>query len=830
LEVTYQEEGYEFIAPTEHHPDPKWTGLAPGMFENPHIPGIIHLGDSMEDSCAGSATGGSHILGAAFDWDSMNQALPGTGDRGARLDNIRKAGQGLAFVAHPDSHSYLWSDQTLMSFYGRYDGIEVYNGFMDFAVWQRGQSRAVDTWTVLLNKGYDVRATAGDDFSPDVIGALNRGCVTAVLDLPTGDSPTGGDIESALREGRFYASYAAWPHQAGASYAPQIQGWWYDVGSGRARVQVFCPAGLDEVRFFTGTNSDRGIRVSVAAVEGQADTWEASLSCTQADKWVRARVTDQLGRVSLTQPIWLNRWESKVAQWPAASSGMTAQVVSGALLLDLADAHLEVPSPQPGISVVTGELVGVTERPAASPPLGYIGYCYSFTPAIPLAGSNSLTIHYDPADVGLCAEGALSIYRYDDLASRWASVPSSVDTVSHTVSAAISSLGVFAVSGQIGDDVVAPQVSVVQPADGSAISGEVTLQAAATDDNGVSLVRFFLDDIYLGSDTQGSDGWSWPLDCSQYVNGPHTIIVTARDASGNESQASVAVSIGGGVAAPVIGIAKPDAGTEFWGALEAHGTWAGGQALSGGLLSLGSVPALNLMPTTPSGTAWVADGDVYLSLNGPCTLTVEGSDAAGNKATASVDIVFRSFLDIPPGQWARSFIYSAARAGIVQGYPDGTYKPGDPVTRDQMAVYISRALAGGDATVPTGPATATFSDVPADCWAYKYIEYAFGQKVVEGYSDGTYKPAITVDRAQMAVFVARAIATPTDRPDLLSYTPPTTATFFDVPTSHWAYRFVENCKEKDVVQGYPDGTYKPDVIVTRDQMAVYVQRAFKLPM
>jgi len=51
-----------------------------------------------------------------------------------------------------------------------------------------------------------------------------------------------------------------------------------------------------------------------------------------------------------------------------------------------------------------------------------------------------------------------------------------------------------------------------------------------------------------------------------------------------------------------------------------------------------------------------------------------------------------------------------------------------------------------------------------------------------------------------------------------------------VPTSHWAYKFIENCKEKGVVQGYPDGTYRPDVVVTRDQMAVYVQRAFELPL
>ena len=74
-----------------------------------------------------------------------------------------------------------------------------------------------------------------------------------------------------------------------------------------------------------------------------------------------------------------------------------------------------------------------------------------------------------------------------------------------------------------------------------------------------------------------------------------------------------------------------------------------------------------------------------------------------------------------------------------------------------MAVYIARALVGGDAGVPTGPATATFTDVPTDHWAFKYVEYAVEAGVVGGYGNGTYRPVLIVDRGQMAVFVARAM-------------------------------------------------------------------------
>ncbi len=189
------------------------------------------------------------------------------------------------------------------------------------------------------------------------------------------------------------------------------------------------------------------------------------------------------------------------------------------------------------------------------------------------------------------------------------------------------------------------------------------------------------------------------------------------------------------------------------------------------------------------------------------------------------------FDDVPFAYWAYNEIEACAVAGIVKGYEDGTYQPGTAVTRDQMAVYISRALVGGDDKVPTGPATATFSDVPTDYWAFKYVEYAKAEQIVQGYPDGRYHPGVELDRGQMAVFIARAIATPTAGADLVNYTPPTTATFPDVPSSFWAYKYVEYIAQPGVAvtRGYPDGLYHPEVTCTRDQMAVYVARAFKLP-
>jgi len=182
------------------------------------------------------------------------------------------------------------------------------------------------------------------------------------------------------------------------------------------------------------------------------------------------------------------------------------------------------------------------------------------------------------------------------------------------------------------------------------------------------------------------------------------------------------------------------------------------------------------------------------------------------------------FPDVPPSHWAYRYIMACWNADIVQGYWNG-YHPDELVTRAQMAVYIARGIAGGEQLVPPGPAVATFTDVPTDYWAYKHVEYVHEQGVVEGYWNG-YHPADTVDRAQMAVFCARARA---GGDEYVPEDPDGTAYFPDVPTDHWAYRYVEFCHDAGIVDGYWNG-YQPDGVVSRAQMAVFVQRTFQLPM
>jgi hypothetical protein len=186
------------------------------------------------------------------------------------------------------------------------------------------------------------------------------------------------------------------------------------------------------------------------------------------------------------------------------------------------------------------------------------------------------------------------------------------------------------------------------------------------------------------------------------------------------------------------------------------------------------------------------------------------------------------FDDLPRSHWAFDAVLACVDAGVVAGYPDDTYRPSATVTRDQMAVYIARALAGGDDHVPDPAGDPTFPDVLTDFWAHKYVEHVAANSVVAGYDDGLYHPEYSVDRAQMAVYVARALEAPTGEAALADYVPSDPRNFPDVAESYWAYKHIEYCVENEVVQGYDDGHYHPYWLVTRDQMAVYVARAFGL--
>ena len=216
---------------------------------------------------------------------------------------------------------------------------------------------------------------------------------------------------------------------------------------------------------------------------------------------------------------------------------------------------------------------------------------------------------------------------------------------------------------------------------------------------------------------------------------------------------------------------------------------------------------------------------------GAYTVSLTVTTPEGRATETKRRYVVVKFHDVGDKHWAHKEIMACIQAGIVNGYPDGNYRPEEPVSRAQMAAFVSRALVGGDENVPAGPAEASFGDVPTDFWAYQYVEYARLRNIILGYGDGQYRPESLVNRADMAVFIARSIVAPTGDEGLASYGPPEAPTFGDVMKASawsWSYRHVEYVAEQEIVSGYLDGLYHPEQTCSRDQMAVFFARAFQL--
>jgi N-acetylmuramoyl-L-alanine amidase/S-layer homology domain/Transglycosylase SLT domain len=115
-----------------------------------------------------------------------------------------------------------------------------------------------------------------------------------------------------------------------------------------------------------------------------------------------------------------------------------------------------------------------------------------------------------------------------------------------------------------------------------------------------------------------------------------------------------------------------------------------------------------------------------------------------------------TFTDVPLGSTFYPYVEAAVQHGVIGGYPDGTFRPGNPLTRAQTA----KILVLGRQWQLLTPQSPTFPDVLGDHWAYSYVETAFSHTIIGGFADGTFGPERAVNRAQLAKMVALAAQAP----------------------------------------------------------------------
>jgi len=111
-----------------------------------------------------------------------------------------------------------------------------------------------------------------------------------------------------------------------------------------------------------------------------------------------------------------------------------------------------------------------------------------------------------------------------------------------------------------------------------------------------------------------------------------------------------------------------------------------------------------------------------------------------------------SYKDVPIRHWAHQSIIRATAAGVVQGYPDGTFRPDNYVTRVEMAQMLGNAMKLTPLAENPG-----FKDISADYWAAGMLAALKRNNILTGYPDGTFRPNETATRAEFANLLYKAL-------------------------------------------------------------------------
>ena len=148
----------------------------------------------------------------------------------------------------------------------------------------------------------------------------------------------------------------------------------------------------------------------------------------------------------------------------------------------------------------------------------------------------------------------------------------------------------------------------------------------------------------------------------------------------------------------------------------------------------------------------------------------------------------------------------------INGYADGTVKPDGNITREELATILYRVSNDASAVVASGD---KFNDVSADRWSANAIEFMASKKVVNGYEDGSFKPENNLTRGEFAAMIAR-FANLTDTA--------ASRTFSDVDSSYWGFKNIMALNKAGYINGYEDGTFRPEANVTRAEVMTVINK------
>ena len=153
------------------------------------------------------------------------------------------------------------------------------------------------------------------------------------------------------------------------------------------------------------------------------------------------------------------------------------------------------------------------------------------------------------------------------------------------------------------------------------------------------------------------------------------------------------------------------------------------------------------------------------------------------------------------------YVYSHKDLTYIIGYPDKGVHPNGDLTRAEAAMIFYRLYDGDYPSFTRRMSNGTFKDVNAKNWFYEPVETLYNIGLLEGKSKDTFAPNAPISRAEFAALAARF--------QNLKYT--SGKVFSDVVKGHWAYSYINAASEAGWIQGYPDGTFRPDKEITRTE-------------
>jgi hypothetical protein len=175
--------------------------------------------------------------------------------------------------------------------------------------------------------------------------------------------------------------------------------------------------------------------------------------------------------------------------------------------------------------------------------------------------------------------------------------------------------------------------------------------------------------------------------------------------------------------------------------------------------------------------------------------------------------------DVSSNYWAAQFIQELAARNVIAGFPEGSFRPDEAVTRAQFAAMIRKAFPNAQRV----RSAVNFADVPTNYWGYQAIQDAYETGFLAGYPGGTFRPNENIPRAQVLVSLANGLNyTSTVSADTVLQQAYTDAG--DIPG--YARGSIAAATERRIVVNYPDvRLINSNQTATRAEVAAFIYQA-----